>query len=562
MQQNNTLRPGGRPDINVGQNAALEAAKQDRAAKLKALQDAKNAQAANPEDETLVKAIEDAQAALTLSEEQYNTALDSFKATNMPSTAETISAGLNDPSSMVTGTAVEGVDVNANQIIDPNTGQLTTPAPTATGTEAVAAPDVAIEPKPEAPTVDATLATDDVRKEVEGATAATGEVSKTVEAAQGELSEGATVDEDRKVAEDRIVEAEAGTREVSDKELTAGAKLDGEMPAADAATYDGEVPSTDAAKFEGKTPEAEAQDYYNLTPTQIAAMEGTPVEDAAKTEYYPTTDAATTEYNSMVEGAQGQVGAEEIVNAKDITATVEAVTATAAVMDTLNEQAVAKAATGSFNQTMLAQAAAGSVPAQATVQGQMEKLMNQFNNGTPAWAAGAMRAANAAMAARGIGGSSMAAAAIVQATMESAIPIAQADAAVFERMNMKNVDNRQQVALANAAAQQGLEIKNLDNKQQVALQNSANAFALQEQSLSNQQAVVLANAQFKAGLQETVLGIDTQVALTNASKYAEKNNINLNNSQQALLQRFSENLSVEMANLSKHTADSTISVAS
>jgi hypothetical protein len=47
---------------------------------------------------------------------------------------------------------------------------------------------------------------------------------------------------------------------------------------------------------------------------------------------------------------------------------------------------------------------------------------------TPAWAAGAMRAATAQMAARGLGASSMAGQAIVQAAMESALPIAMADA--------------------------------------------------------------------------------------------------------------------------------------
>ena len=46
--------------------------------------------------------------------------------------------------------------------------------------------------------------------------------------------------------------------------------------------------------------------------------------------------------------------------------------------------------------------------------------MSQFDDGTPAWAAGAIRAANDTMAARGMGASSLAAAAIVQASMESA----------------------------------------------------------------------------------------------------------------------------------------------
>ena len=64
------------------------------------------------------------------------------------------------------------------------------------------------------------------------------------------------------------------------------------------------------------------------------------------------------------------------------------------------------------------------------VKGQLDELMSDFEPGrTPPWAAGAMRAANAAMAARGLGASSMAGMAVVQAAMESALPIAQMDAA-------------------------------------------------------------------------------------------------------------------------------------
>ena len=47
--------------------------------------------------------------------------------------------------------------------------------------------------------------------------------------------------------------------------------------------------------------------------------------------------------------------------------------------------------------------------------------MQQFEGGnTPAWAAGSMRAATATLAARGLGASSLAGQAIVQAAMEAA----------------------------------------------------------------------------------------------------------------------------------------------
>ena len=76
------------------------------------------------------------------------------------------------------------------------------------------------------------------------------------------------------------------------------------------------------------------------------------------------------------------------------------------------------------------QAASATPSQQATVQGQLDGLMQDFQGGkTPAWAAGAMRAATSAMAARGFGASSLAGQAVVQAAMEAALPIAQADAA-------------------------------------------------------------------------------------------------------------------------------------
>ena len=99
------------------------------------------------------------------------------------------------------------------------------------------------------------------------------------------------------------------------------------------------------------------------------------------------------------------------------------------------------------------QAAQATPSQQATVQGQLDGLMTQFQGGaTPSWAAGAMRAATAAMAARGLGSSSLAGQAIVQAAMESALPIAQADASIQAQFEGQNLSNRQQVAML--AAQQ------------------------------------------------------------------------------------------------------------
>ena len=326
----------------------------------------------------------------------------------------------------------------------------------------------------------------------------------------------------------------------------------GSTPQANAATFEGGVPTADAAIFEGQTPQATAQDQFSLTPTQAATQAETQAEAAAKASEIPSAEAIQSTYRSTLTAAQGRVGSNELVDARAQGLQIdEPVTAIAAVMENLNSSAVAKAQQGSFSQ-LLAQPAQGTVEAKATVQGQIATLMDQFNNGsTPVWAAGAMRAANAAMASRGLGGSSMASAAIIQATMEVAIPIAQQDAQTFNNMGLSNLANRQQVAITNAAAQQNIELSNLNNRQQTALQNSANAFSLQSQNLSNGQAVVLSNAQIAAAAQNKNLDVRTQTSLVNAARFAEVNNINLSNRQQANLQRSSENLQVNLTNLSE-----------
>lgn len=54
------------------------------------------------------------------------------------------------------------------------------------------------------------------------------------------------------------------------------------------------------------------------------------------------------------------------------------------------------------------------------------------------------------MQQRGIGASSMAAAALTQALMESGIPIATADANSYAKIQLQNLNNRQETALKNA----------------------------------------------------------------------------------------------------------------
>lgn len=85
---------------------------------------------------------------------------------------------------------------------------------------------------------------------------------------------------------------------------------------------------------------------------------------------------------------------------------------------------------------------------EATVQGQLEELMKQFEGGKiPAWAAPSVRLAEQMLASRGAGASSVAGDAIVQAAMEAATPIAVADASTHAQALFTNA------AAVNAAKQ-------------------------------------------------------------------------------------------------------------
>lgn len=253
-----------------------------------------------------------------------------------------------------------------------------------------------------------------------------------------------------------------------------------------------------------------------------------------------------------IEAAQTTVGTKEIAKAAQI-AEEDMATAKAMTMDGLADDAVAvakKMEAFTIDDGTLAEFKEGKIEAQDTVQGQLTSLMASFDDGTPSWAAGAMRAANAAMAARGLGSSSMASAAVVQAAMESALPIAVQDADAFRSMKLDNLGRQQQIALTNAAAQQGVKLQNFTAEQTAMLQNSQNAFSLQTQNLSNMQAAVIATAQIKASLQGKNLDNLQQANLAEAARYAEVNNLNLNNRQQALLQDSLNNTQVTLANLS------------
>jgi hypothetical protein len=201
------------------------------------------------------------------------------------------------------------------------------------------------------------------------------------------------------------------------------------------------------------------------------------------------------------------------------------------------------------------EAAQGVVTEEMTVQGQLGKLMADFETGNPPpWAAASLRNATATLAARGLGASSLAGQAIIQATLEAATPIAAQDAAVFQQMGMQNLSNRQQTAILTAQQRaqflgqefdQAFQTKvlnaskisdianmNFTADQQVALENARLAQTMNLANLSNRQALVMAEAAQIANLETANLNNRQQAAVINAQSFLQMDMANLANEQQ------------------------------
>ena len=196
------------------------------------------------------------------------------------------------------------------------------------------------------------------------------------------------------------------------------------------------------------------------------------------------------------------------------------------------------------------QAATADPSKKATVQGQLEGLMQDFEGGaTPPWAAGAMRAATAAMAARGLGSSSIAGQAIIQAAMESALPIAQQDAQTVAKFEERNLSNRQQTALF--AAEQRANFLKLDFTQEfeARVTNAAKISDIANVNFTADQQVALENARLTQTANLANMSAVNAKVMADAAAMSQMDLANLSNEQQAAVQNAQNFLQMDIANL-------------
>lgn len=151
----------------------------------------------------------------------------------------------------------------------------------------------------------------------------------------------------------------------------------------------------------------------------------------------------------------------------------------------------------------------------ATLQGQLETLQGQFvgPNGEPkipAWAAGTARNVSKIAAFKGMTGTA-ATAALSQAIMEASIPIAQQDAAFFQTLTIKNLDNKQESIINKANVLSKLDLANLDARTTAAVENSKAFLQMDLANLENKQQAQVINQQARVqSILEDAKAVNTQ----------------------------------------------------
>ena len=283
--------------------------------------------------------------------------------------------------------------------------------------------------------------------------------------------------------------------------------------------------------------------------SQMTAQQAGTVSGVADVTGAVSSDAQAT-------AAQGAIGTQATAAQGTVQGTIDPMTGR---IVSAKEQATAATADSQFLDPYQAaqsgfvstvQGATMQVTPDMTVEGQLARLSQQFSNGQdPSCAAGAIRNANAQMAARGLSASSMAGAALTQAAMESALPIATQDSQTYYKTAVQIMSNEQQARLANSQNNMNIDLANTSNRQQMALAKMQVNASLAGQELSNQQQTNILNAERFAEAANMTFTQEQQRMFANSKMVETLNLSNLSNSQATALANAASLAQMDMANL-------------
>ena len=268
--------------------------------------------------------------------------------------------------------------------------------------------------------------------------------------------------------------------------------------------------------------------------------------DASKVETVGTIDPATGQPTRIAKGQQGAITA-------DFTAATDQAQKVGAFdsrVVTAQETFEGAKATKEQLSDINIEAATAEPSDLATTRGQLALLEKDFEGGKiPPYAAGPIRAANAQMLARGIGASSMAGQAILQAAMESSVQVAMQDAKAFQTFEMQNLSNKQQAAVLNKQMRASILGQEITNAQQAAVINASKFTEANNLNFTSEQTVALENSKMAQQMNLTNVSNKQAMAVQRAAAVSQLDMTNLNNRQQAEVQNAQAFLQMDMANL-------------
>ncbi len=137
----------------------------------------------------------------------------------------------------------------------------------------------------------------------------------------------------------------------------------------------------------------------------------------------------------------------------------------------------------------------------STILGQMDIISGQFvdTNGNakiPAWAQGVARNVSRTIAFKGMSGTA-ATAAMATAMMEASLGVAEKEAAFFQTLTIKNLDNRQAAIINKANVLAKFELGNLNARETAAVNNAKAFLQMDLANLTNEQQAEVINTQSK-----------------------------------------------------------------
>ena len=376
-------------------------------------------------------------------------------------------------------------------------------------------------------------------------------IKEKIDKAQKELTQLQT---------DAVSQLQTAQRDLTSNVLTDPSSV---LKKATVTDLDADAEGTTIAEGTGDA-DAQATQYTasQIDPTKIDTVSAPDSIDVAKFDATKSQDKIATAMQG-VQAAQGSVSPEALAKAATVDPTQTLVGGLQAAQGQATQVQGAPAplqmtADQTVSGTTVDQTQVGNIFGQqpleaATVSGELDNLMQDFQGGqTPSWAAGAMRAATAQMAARGLGASSMAGMAIVQAAMESALPIAQMDAgnkqqiaieSARQRANFLQIEFTQEFESKVRNATRVSEIANINfnAEQQVALENARLTQSMDLANLTNRQAIVMAEAAAISQLEQQNLTNQQQAAVQNANAFLQTDLTNLSNEQATVIFKAQQN---------------------